>query len=103
VIARVPVSAYGAFDVLDSGVVRLDPAGGGAGKDEDLDLCPPSAQGAVELVRIRLAGGLSQGLEFVFRAVASARDPVRSRTRSCSLTFHAACSPVASCQYLREG
>jgi hypothetical protein len=37
------------------------------GDDEDLDLFPPSAHGAVELVRLGPCGGLDEGLEFVLR------------------------------------
>jgi hypothetical protein len=88
VIRRVPVAAVIAFDVFD--------AGGGAGDDEDLDLVPPPADCAEELVCFRPSCRLHQGLSSSFASAASASEFVRSRIRSGSLTFHTAFNfPVA--------
>ena len=53
--------------MYNTGVVCLDVACRGARDDEDFDLVPPPADGAVELVRLRPCCGLHQNLEVLFR------------------------------------
>jgi hypothetical protein len=67
VVGRVAVAARGAFDVLDAGVVGFHTSSGGAGDDEDFDLFPPPADGAVEPVRLGSGGCLDEDFEFLFR------------------------------------
>lgn len=51
-----------ALDVLDPDNVRFYLAGGGAGDDQDLNLFPPSSNGAVELGRFPPSGRRSRHL-----------------------------------------
>lgn len=67
VVGWIAVTAGGSFDVLYSGVVGFNLARGGTGNDQDLDLFPPPADGAVEPVRLRSCGCLDQFLEFFLR------------------------------------
>ena len=65
VVGAVDEATAGPFDVFDTGVVRFDFARGGSGDDENFNLFPPPANGAVEPGLFGLLGILHEVSEVV--------------------------------------
>lgn len=90
------VAPGGSFDLFDTGVVRPDLSGGGAGDDAGFNLFPSPPQRESLFVSGRPAAS-TRTFSSSFAAAASTGELVRSSIRSCSLIFFTSCSlPVAA-------